>query len=202
MKRSLFARFSEEAVVVDTTSSCRDSLPEGTPLPPPSSVTSRPAPGRPSARSGSVPECSKLAEATLRQAEFRMQIDVAETWNPSKLLETRIHELGHTLGMEHTSTPGSIMHFQASKQQLSLSIERAVIRSFSERFPFQVPFQPAQNSARRTDPGDRAPAHCINVVRTGASGSHRVFVGPLFLRLPGPFLPRAARPQSCLRSCR
>jgi hypothetical protein len=62
---------------------------------------------------------NKLAQATVRQPgtnEYRLQIDLAEKWTPSKLLGTLIHELGHILGMEHINTPESIMYYQASNQ--------------------------------------------------------------------------------------
>jgi hypothetical protein len=58
----------------------------------------------------------KLAEATLRQPgtkEYRLEIDLAEKWNPSKLLGTLTHEIGHVLGIDHIQTQGSIMYFQA-----------------------------------------------------------------------------------------
>lgn len=58
----------------------------------------------------------KLAEATLRQPgtrEYRLEIDAADLWTPSKLFGTLIHEIGHTLGIDHIPTAGSIMYFQA-----------------------------------------------------------------------------------------
>ena len=58
----------------------------------------------------------KLAEATLRRPgtkEYRLEIDLAEKWTPSKLLGTLTHEIGHVLGIDHIQTPGSIMYFQA-----------------------------------------------------------------------------------------
>ncbi len=58
----------------------------------------------------------KLAEATLRQPgtkEYRLEIDLAEKWTPSKLLGTLTHEIGHVLGIDHIQAAGSIMYFQA-----------------------------------------------------------------------------------------
>lgn len=57
-----------------------------------------------------------LAQATLRQhgtKEYQMQIDVVEDWNEAELLGTLIHEIGHTLGIDHIPIPGSIMYSDA-----------------------------------------------------------------------------------------
>lgn len=79
-------------------------------------------------------EGSILAHATLPPYRF-LCIDASEKWTDEKLICTLLHELGHILGMVHTTSTTSIMYVRLNYLQTYTSFDIANVYKI---YPFMM----------------------------------------------------------------